>query len=285
MNIAVLVWWFLGTPTKWYLEHFRVGQENRLLMWTARRRQHLQRALFMSADTQAVTGIALTTAGLIQIWELPIYHLAVILDLLSISANSQAVMLLYGMRQKRAIRKREGRPRPSLVDPRLFVSVTYVSIYFAFAGLTYQHFDDPEPDRDCLLNYPPQFGNYGKWSLAEATLMLVIYVLAYAQDLVPESWLQVDDRNAPRLLRWLYDGFLPIFTLTYFLWNIIDLVTLKSANRSILNDDAEDKIEAFGQVVPIVLLLLVLLSLWELWTSEGEELDGRPASREATRTL
>src|SRR5437588_1738662 len=102
MNAAVMVWWFLGAPTKWYLNHFRKTQEDRLHHWTDHRRQYLQRALFMSADTFAVTGIALTTAGLIQIWELPIYHLAVILDLLSISANAQAVMLLYGLRQKRA---------------------------------------------------------------------------------------------------------------------------------------------------------------------------------------
>jgi hypothetical protein len=278
MNVAVLVWWFWGTPMKWYLKHFKIANEKRLLQWIDRRRQPLQRVLFMSADTQTVTGIALTTAALFQFWNLPIYHIAVILDLLGISANSQAVMLLYGMNQTRAMGRSVKRRWHSLLNPRLPISVAYVLMYYTLAGLAYTRFNDIDPGRDCLLNYPPQFGNYGKWSLAEATLTLAIYIVAYGQDLAPELQCQLDERFQ-RLLGWLYESFLPLFTITYFIWSSSDLVTLKIANRAILNDNTEENISAFGQVIPIVLLLLLLLSLWDLCTSEGDEgIDGQDSA-------
>lgn len=270
MNVAILIWWFLGTPMKWYLRRFREAKEKDLLAWSESRRERLKSVFFISADTQAMTGIALSTAGLIQIWNLPIYHLAVILDLLSISANGQAVMLLYGLRQKQKLRKPGRRQWHSLVDPRLPVSLAYISIYYAFSALTYERFNDPLPGRDCLLNIPPQLGNYGKWSLAEATLMLVIFMIAYAQDLIRKPVHQLSKRSQT-LIKWMYDAFLPIFTLVYFIWNLADLVGLKVANRSILNDDSENSIQAFGQVVPIVLLILVLLSLWDLWAEDAKD--------------
>jgi hypothetical protein len=37
-----------------------------------------------------------------------------------------------------------------------------------------------------------------------------------------------------------------------------------------MTDDSESRIEAFGQVVPIVLLLLPLLSLWDVFVKEVE---------------
>jgi hypothetical protein len=40
---------------------------------------------------------------------------------------------------------------------------------------------------------------------------------------------------------------------------------MKIANSDLLNDNSEDHIAAFGQVVPIVMVLLVILALWDLF--------------------
>lgn len=226
------------------------------------------KALFISADAQAVTGIALTTAGLIQFRELSLYHLAVILDLLTISANGQAVMYLYGIHQRRMTAKFSDRQRwySLLTNPRAYISLIYISIFYALAALTYKRFDK-KLFGDCLLNYPPKIGNYGGWSLGEASLMLVICVLAYSQSLfgrLPWDHLKRGEGFTGQLIHHLYKWFQPVFLVTCFIWNLVDIIAHKIANRTNLNDDSEDKIQAFGQVVPIVLLILVLLQFWDL---------------------
>jgi hypothetical protein len=219
-----------------------------------------------------VTGIALTTAGLIEVKVLPFYNLAVILDLLSISANGQAVLLLYGLRQMRIFRTEAAETQNrgelswySILDPRLPIFLSYVTIYFAFSALVTQRFDTADTNRDCLLNYPPQAGNYGKWGLGEAALMLIITIAAYLQNFIP---IQKPSERPRRWLIWVYDAFLPVFTIVYFIWNLVDLIGLKIANQATLNVDYENKIEGFGQIVPVVLLILPALALWDLWTGE-----------------
>jgi hypothetical protein len=277
MNIAVLSWWFFGTPWKWFLRKFRKGRAETLREWGRTRRSRLQRSLFMASDTQAVTGIALTVASLMQAEALPLYDLAMVLDLLSISANGQALLLLYGRRQRR-ISQRErsvdalavNRPGSweALRDPRLFISLAYVAIYFAFSSLATQRFNNADANGDCLLNYPPQVGNYGAWGLVEAGLMLILTSAAYLQDLLPESG--TERRRRDKWLAWIYDAFLPVCTAVYFIWNLADLITLKIANKSTLLSDTENTIDGFGQIVPVVLLILPLLSLSDLYFGDDE---------------
>ncbi|KAK0646093.1 hypothetical protein B0T16DRAFT_153344 [Cercophora newfieldiana] len=274
MNIGVLFWWFLGTPSKWCFGRFRKDREKELRTWAGTRRLNLQRMLLTSCDTQAVTGIALAAAGFMQVDELPLYDIALILNLLSISANSYSVLLLYGLRQKSERSRRalvaanetsaSTQPWLFLLDARLPISIAYIALYFLFSAHAMERFDNALANHDCLLNYPPQAGNYGTWGLAEAVLMLIITALAYVQRLVPVRRL----RWRPRWLLWLYDGFLPAFTLTYFFWNFADIITLKIANRPTLIEDEENKISGFGQVVPVVLLLLPLLALRDLLGDE-----------------
>jgi hypothetical protein len=110
-------------------------------------------------------------------------------------------------------------------------------------------------DRDCFINLPPQNGNYGDWSIFEATLMLVFIILAILQGrlrfLVP-----LEHRRWRSFFKFLYDSFPPIFIVVYFLWTLVDIVTLKLSNKDFMTDNSESSIEAFGQVIPIVLLLL-----------------------------
>lgn len=113
-------------------------------------------------------------------------------------------------------------------------------------------------------NYPPQAGNYANWGLAEAALMLLLTALAYVQHFIPKRVLPW----RPKWLLWLYDGFLPAFTLTYFFWNLADIITLKISNKPTLIEDNENKVSGFGQVVPVALLLLPLLALRDLWGDE-----------------
>jgi len=158
-NIGVVFWWFLGTPSKWCFGRFRKDKEKELRSWAETRRVNLQRMLLTSCDTQAVTGIALAAAGFLQVEELPLYDLAIIGDLLSVSANSYAVLLLYGLRQKsersrRAVVAAGQTDSPkawhSIFDARLPISVAYITLYFLFNVHASKRFDNAVANHECL---------------------------------------------------------------------------------------------------------------------------------------
>lgn len=163
--------------------------------------------------------------------------------------------------------------------PRIVISMSYIAVFYAWSAAIYDRFTAPEHTRDCLLNLPPQNGNYGVWSMVEATLMLLFIILAVFQARLRSLGPRVGKRWKVAF-KFAYDSFLPQYIVIYFLWSFVDLVTLKVANSSLLVDTSESHIEAFGQVVPIVLLLIPALSLWDVFAkdvpnTEVESMDGQ----------
>lgn len=274
LTLAVLGWWIITVPLQWKcLSKPSNSISKSLISWAEPRREEIQKVLLICADTQAVTGLAMTTAGLLQFHASPAistYHACIISDLLSISANGQAAMLFYAFRPtSEPVEQKRTFPWKDF-GPRLFISVSYIAVFYAWSAAIYSRFTEPEDTRDCLLNIPPQNGNYGIWSMLEATLMLLFVVLAVFQAQLRSLGPRVGEQWK-KVFKFVYDSFLPLFIVIYFLWSFVDLITLKVANSSLLVDTSESHIEAFGQVVPIVLLLVPGLSLWDVFAKDIPE--------------
>jgi hypothetical protein len=278
MNASVLVWWFLGDPLDWIMGPRPVHSEQdsrnilqKMFDSLENRRRRLEKVLFVWADTQTVTGLALTIAGLIQINNLSLYHIAVLTDLLSISANGQAAILIYAFAQVRTQQDILGAATPTskrkwykrIWIPRALISIAYLGTYLALASIALSHFDNANEHHQCLLNHLPRFGNYGGWTVFEAVFTLCLNVLAFAQlwlphQLLKKSWLKI-----------IFAPFLPIYITVIYLLNLVDIVQLREANKPTLNEGTgEDVISSFGQVVPLVMIILVGMSLWSLFDED-----------------
>lgn len=315
MNASVLAWWFLGDPLKWISDpqptplaqdsryillktfnillntfyklfhkilRFIIPERlrnilHRLFTSVKNRRRQLEKILFVWADTQTVTGIALAIAGIVHIKTMPLYHIAVLSDLLTISADGQAVVLIYAFVQ---LFTQEHAPAPGQAHdiaaapptrlwykriwmPRALISAAYISIYLAFAAKALERFDNADKNQECLLNYSPQFGNYGGWTMGEVVVTLLFNILAFAQVFVPVEILR----------KWWLKGalaaLLPIYITIIYAINLADIVSLRQANKPTLNDGTgENVISSFGQVVPLVMILLVVMSLWSLFDDD-----------------
>jgi hypothetical protein len=107
------------------------------------RKKQIQKVLLVSADTQLVTGLAIAIAGLWQVHntDLSTYHISSIADLLDLSANGQAVVLFYALRQGDPITDRQYWRR---YGPRMVIYLSYLGILFAWAGSIIPHFDRPQ---------------------------------------------------------------------------------------------------------------------------------------------
>lgn len=56
----------------------------------------------------------------------------------------------------------------------------------------------------------------------------------------------------------------PVGTLTYFIWNGIDIVLLKKANEVLVGGGKEKSFAAFGQIVPIVMVFAVAFPICDV---------------------
>lgn len=305
MNASVLAWWFLGDPLKWISEpqptplvqdprkillktlnillnsfhkslykilSFIIPRKPRrflLKLFTSlkHRRRQLEKILFVWADTQTVTGIALAIAGIVRIKTMPLYHIAVLSDLLTISADGQAVVLIYAFMQ---LFMPKDAPSPGtrvwykrIWMPRALISVAYISIYLAFATKALERFNKADENQECLLNYSPQFGNYGGWTIGEVMVTLLFNIIAFALVFVP------DKIRTNGWLRGVFAALLPIYITIIYAINLVDIVSLLQANKPTLNDGTgENVVSSFGQVVPLVMILLVVMSLWSLFDDD-----------------
>jgi len=170
------------------------------------------------SDIQTVTGLSLVIAGLDQFDQLKMYHLAVVLDLLSIAADGQAIMLYY---LTASLRK---------ANLRLVASVLFVALYGALAVRAYSRFRVPDDLKDCYLTTPPMTGNYGTWAIATALLVGLVDIGFCFQSKVKslKDWV-IRITNASRLLfpcAWILRNEIafPIGTIIYFLWNLVDFI-------------------------------------------------------------
>jgi hypothetical protein len=212
LNIAIGIWWLLDAETTWKWIKDRLGSP-RSLPWISyvelnclrplwhiqlaknfrkylsgirNRKEQLQIVLFVSSDTQLVTGLALATAGLWQFYnaKLTTYHMCLISDLLSVSANGQSVVLFFAIRSKGKLDKWEYLSYYSL---RILIYFAYLAIYFIWSACLLRRFSQNRNGEDCYFNGPPQLGNYGIWSFAEAGLLTITLVVSFAQQWLPKQ--------------------------------------------------------------------------------------------------
>jgi len=147
--------------------------------------------------------------------------------------------------------------------PRALISAAYISIYLAFAAEALERFDNADKNQECLLNYSPQFSNYGGWTMGEVVVTLLFNILAFALVFVPVEILR----------KWWLKGalaaLLPVYITIIYAINLADIVSLRQANKPTSNDGTgENVISSFGQVVPLVIILLVVMSLWSLFDDD-----------------
>jgi hypothetical protein len=134
-------------------------------------RKILQKIFRTFSDTQAVTGISLLLAALIQGDCLSLYHTAIIIDLISISADGQAIMLFYAYRNFTIDTPFAPLRADRGIRVRLLSSALFLVLYFVFVFKEYFRYRDSE---ECFL-YTTNGKNSGAWGIATAVLVLVVY--------------------------------------------------------------------------------------------------------------
>jgi hypothetical protein len=185
--------------------HEELSEQRRLF------RKKLQKLFKSWSDVQAVTGIALLFAAILQNsgGDLPLYHTAIVLDLNAVVADGQAIMLFYAFktdtaRSPRTVEQPTNTESPAVIGmsiaaptvgerlhnvnhgiwPRLVSSLLYLNLDFVFSFHALFRCRDSD---ECFLSSKPRTGNYGTWGIAGAILMLCVYVPSF----VPQDFLSV----------------------------------------------------------------------------------------------
>lgn len=139
-------------------------------------REKVQSMFQQWSDIQAVTGIALLLAAIIQGNCLSLYHTAIVLDLINIAADGQAIMLLYAHKKADANAEVSATWIERALTLRLISSLLFMVLYFYFAVKAYERYRAAD---ECFLSSKPRTGNYGSWGIATATLVFMVYVYAF----------------------------------------------------------------------------------------------------------
>jgi hypothetical protein len=132
--------------------------------------------------------------------DLSLYHTAIVLDLIAVAADGQAIMLFYAFKtdtntSSRAEEQGRNPESPTVIGsptektaptirerllnvdhgvwPRLVSSLTYLVLDFVFSFHAFFRYRDSD---ECFLSSKPRTGNYGTWGIAGAILVLCVYV-------------------------------------------------------------------------------------------------------------
>ena len=147
-------------------------------------RSSLQKMFKSWSDTQAITGIALLLAALLQGSNLSLYHTAIVLDLISISSDGQAIMLFYAYNKEPRQVGASVLTTERGVWPRLASSLWFLILYFVYVAKAYVRYQNLD---ECFLSSKPRTGNYGIWGISTAIMVLLVYLPNFCPEKIKTS--------------------------------------------------------------------------------------------------